>query len=45
MHKKGSWELKEVEDNPFLIEEQRQLHRDRLDELRTEWQARLKILS
>ena len=36
--------LKEVEDNPTYSDEQRQLHKDRLDDLNTEKQARLEIL-
>ena len=37
--------LKEVEDDPTYSHEQRQLYRDRLDDLNTEKQARLEILS
>ena len=37
--------LKEVEDDPTYSDEQRQLYRDRLDDLNTEKQARLEILS
>ena len=37
--------LKEVEDDPSYTDEQRQLYRDRLDDLNTEKQARLEILS
>ena len=37
--------LKEVEDNPTYSDEQRQLYKDRLDDLNTEKQARLEILS
>ena len=37
--------LKEVENDPTFSEEQRQLYEDRLDDLNTEKQARLEILS
>ena len=37
--------LKELEDDPTYTAEQRQLYRDRLDDLNTEKQARLEILS
>ena len=37
--------LREVEDNPTYSDEQRQLYKDRLDDLNTEKQARLEILS
>ena len=37
--------MEEVENDPTYIDEQRQLYRDRLDELNTEKQARLEILS
>ena len=37
--------LEEVENDPTYTNEQRQLYRDRLDELNTEKQARLEILS
>ena len=37
--------MEEVENDPTYTDEQRQLHRDRLDDLNTEKQARLKILS
>ena len=37
--------LKEVEDDSTYSDEQRQLYRDRLDDLNTEKQARLEILS
>ena len=37
--------LEEVEKDPTYSDEQRQLHRDRLDDLNTEKQARLEILS
>ena len=41
---KKSKKLKEVEDAPNYPEEQRQLYRDRLDDLNTEKRARLEIL-
>ena len=37
--------LKEVQNDPIYTDEQRQLYRDRLDDLNTEKQARLEILS
>ena len=37
--------LEEVENDPTYSDEQRQLYRDRLDDLNTEKQARLEILS
>ena len=37
--------LKEVEDDPTYSDEQRQLYRDRLDNLNTKEKARLEILS
>ena len=37
--------LKEVRNDPIYTDEQRQLYRDRLDDLNTEKQARLEILS
>ena len=37
--------LKEVENDPTYTDEQRQLYRDRLDNLNTEKQARLELLS
>ena len=37
--------LQEVENDPTYSDEQRQLYRDRLDDLNTEKQARLEILS
>ena len=37
--------LKEIEDDPTYSDEQRQLYRDRLNDLNTEKQARLEILS
>ena len=43
--KKDTKKLEEVEYDPTYSDEQRQLHKDRLDDLNTEKQARLKILS
>ena len=43
--KKHTKKLEEVEYDPTYSDEQRQLHKDRLDDLNTEKQARLKILS
>ena len=43
--KRDTKKLKEVEDDPTYSDEQRQLYRDRLDDLNTEKQARLEILS
>ena len=40
-----SKKLKEVEEEPTFVEEQRQLYRDRLDDLNNEKQARLEILT
>ena len=37
--------MEEVENDPTYYHEQRQLHRDRLDDLNTKKQARLEILS
>ena len=37
--------LEEVENDPICFDEQRQLYKDRLDDLNTEKQARLEILS
>ena len=37
--------MEEVENDPIYPDEQRQLYRDRLDDLNTEKQARLEILS
>ena len=37
--------FEEVENDPTYSDEQRQLYRDRLDDLNTEKQARLEILS
>ena len=39
--KRGTEKLEEVENGPTYIDEQRQLYRDRLDDLNTEKQARL----
>ena len=43
--KKATKKLEEVENDPTYSDEQRQLYRDRLDDLNTEKQARLEILS
>ena len=43
--KRDTKKLQEVENDPTYSHEQRQLHRDRLDDLNTEKQARLEILS
>ena len=43
--KRDTKKLQEVEDDPTYSDEQRQLYRDRLDNLNTEKQARLEILS
>ena len=43
--KRDTEKLQEVEDDPTYSDEQRQLYRDRLDNLNTEKQARLEILS
>ena len=37
--------MEEVENDPTYTDEQRKLHRDRLEDLNTEKQARLEILS
>ena len=42
--KKGTKKLEEVENGSTYTNKQRQLYRDRLDELNTEKQARLEIL-
>ena len=42
---KDTKKLKEVGDDPTYSDEQRQLYKDRLDDLNTEKQARLEILS
>ena len=43
--KRDTEKLEEVENDPTCSDEQRQLYRDRLDNLNTEKQARLEILS
>ena len=43
--KRDAKKLEEVENDPTYTDEQRQLYRDRLDNLNTENQARLEILS
>ena len=43
--KRDTKKLKEVENDPTYSDEQRQLYKDRLDNLNTEKQARLEILS
>ena len=43
--KRDTKKLEEVENDPTYTDEQRQLYRDRLDNLNTEKQARLEILS
>ena len=43
--KNDTKKLEEVENNPTDTDEQRQLYRDRLDDLNAEKQARLEILS
>ena len=43
--KKGRKKLKEMENDPTFSEKQRQLYKDILDDLNTEKQARLDILS
>ena len=43
--KRDTKKLKEVEDDPTYSDEQRQLYKDRLDNLNTEKEARLEILS
>ena len=43
--KRDTKKLKEVENDPTYSDEQRQLYKDRLDDLNTEKQARLEILS
>ena len=43
--KRDAKKLEEVENDPTYTDEQRQLYRDRLDDLNTEKQARLEILS
>ena len=43
--KRDTKKLEEVENEPTYSDEQRQLYRDRLDDLNTEKKARLEILS
>ena len=43
--KRDTKKLEEVENDPTYCDEQRQLHRDRLDDLNTEKQTRLDVLS
>ena len=43
--KRDTKKLQEVENDPTYSDEQRQLYRDRLDDLNTEKQARLETLS
>ena len=43
--KRDTKKLEEVENDPTYPDEQRQLYRDRLDDLKTKKQARLEILS
>ena len=43
--KRDTKKLEEVENDPTYSDEQRQLYRDRLDDLNTEKQTRLEILS
>ena len=43
--KRHTKKLEEVENDPTYSDEQRQLYKDRLDDLNTEKQARLEILS
>ena len=43
--KRDTKKLEEVENDPIYTDEQRQLYRERLDDLNTEKQARLEILS
>ena len=43
--KRDTKKLEEVENDPIFSDEQRQLYRDRFDELSTEKQARFEILS
>ena len=43
--KKDTKKLQEVDNDPIYTDEQRQLHRDRLDDLNTEKQERLEIIS
>ena len=43
--KRDAKKLEEVENDPTYSDEQRQLYKDRLDDLNTEKQARLEVLS
>ena len=43
--KRDTKKLKEIENDPTYSDEQRQLYRNRLDDLNTEKQARLEVLS
>ena len=43
--KRDTKKLEEVENDPTYFDEQRQLYKDRLDNLNTKIQARLEILS
>ena len=43
--KRNTKKLQEVENDPTYSDAQKRLHRDRLDDLNTEKQARLEILS
>ena len=43
--KRDTKKLQEVENDPTYSDAQKRLHRDRLDDLNTEKQARLEILS
>ena len=43
--KRDTKKLEEVENDPTYSDEQRQLYKDRLDDLNTEKQARLEVLS
>ena len=43
--KKDTKKLGEIENDPTYSDEQRQLYKDRLDDLNTEKQARLEVLS
>ena len=45
MNKRDTKKLEEVENDPTCTDGQRQLYRDRLDDLNTEKRARLEILS
>ena len=43
--KRDAKKLEEVENDPTYSDEQRQLYKDRLDDMNTEKQARLEVLS